>query len=63
MLLEEANEFAHFRFLRGKIARMLRDLDKAVAVACFFDLRKKEIQLDKINVLDFISPSFNELSC
>ena len=63
MLLEEANEFAHLGFVRGKFARVLGDLDKAVAIACFCDLRKQKIQFDKINMLDFISTSFNEFTC
>src|SRR5215475_9258183 len=60
-LVKEANEFAHLGFVRRKFACALGDLDKTVAVACFFDLRKQKIQFDKINMLDFISTSFNEL--
>src|SRR5262245_4285944 len=63
MLLKEANEFTDLRFVRRKFACVLGDFDKAVAVACFFDLRKQKIQFDKINMLNFISTSFNELTC
>src|SRR5215469_3483822 len=63
MLLEEANEFADLGFVRRKFACLLGDFNKAVAVSCFFDLRKQKIQFDKINMLNFISTSFNELTC
>src|SRR4030095_12231598 len=62
MSFQESDELAHFRLIRRKLASVLGDFDKAVAVARFLDLRKKEIQFDKIDVLDFICPAFNELS-
>ena len=62
MLFQERDEFAHFGLVRRKLARVLGDFDEAVAVARFLDLRKKEIQLDEIDVLDFIGAAFNELS-
>src|SRR6516225_667965 len=62
MLFQERDKLAHFRFVRRKFARVLGDFDETVAVARFLDLRKKEIQLDKIDVLDFIGAAFDELS-
>src|SRR6516162_5264529 len=62
MLLQERDEFAHLRFVRCKFACVLGDFDKAVAVLCFFDLRKQKIQFDEIDMLDFISTTFDELT-
>src|SRR5436190_23001616 len=62
MLFQERDELAYFRFVRRKLVRVLRDFDEAVAIARFFDFRKKEIQFDKIDMLDFIGAVFNELS-
>ena len=44
VLLEKRNEFAHRGFVRRKFACVLGDFDKAITVACFFDLRKQKIQ-------------------
>src|SRR5215510_268675 len=60
MLFQERDELAHFRFVRRKLARVLGDFDEAVAVARFLDVREKEIQFDKIDVLYFIGTAFNE---
>ena len=50
MLFQERDEVAHLRFVRRKLARVLGDFDEAVAVTRFLDLRKKEIQFDKIDI-------------
>src|SRR5215467_1485071 len=62
MLFQKRDELAHLWFVGRKLARVLGDFDEAVAVARFFDPRKKEIQFDKIDVLNFIGTAFNELS-
>ena len=53
MLFEELNELLHFRVLRRKIARVLGHFDETIAIACFLHLWKKEIQDDKVEVLNF----------
>src|SRR5689334_7537755 len=62
MLFQERDKLAHFGFVRRKLERVLGDFDKAVTVARFLDLRKKEIQFNKIDMLNFIRTAFNELS-
>src|SRR5262249_14927951 len=62
MSFQERDKLAHFGLVRRKLARVLGDFDEAVAVTRFLDLRKKEIQFDKIDVLDLIGTAFNELS-
>src|SRR5947208_3664016 len=61
MLFEELNEVLHFRFLRRKIARVLGHFDEAIAIARLLHLWEKEIQDDKVEVLNFVRPAFDEL--
>ena len=62
MLLQELDELAHLGFVRREFARALGDFDEAIAVARFLHFGKEEIQLDEIDVLDFIGAAFDELA-
>src|SRR5437867_3641502 len=62
MLLEKRNELADFRFVRREFARELGDLDKAVAIARLLHFGEQKIQFDKVEVLDFISATLDELA-
>ena len=62
MLFEELNELLHFRFLRRKIARVLGHFNETIAIACFLHFREKEIQDDKVEVLNFVRSAFDELA-
>jgi hypothetical protein len=62
MLLEELDELADFRFLGWKIARVLGHFNEAIAIARFLHFWEKEIQDDKVEVLNFVRPAFDELA-
>src|SRR5206468_8031815 len=61
MLLEECDKLAHLGFVGRKFACVLCDLDKAIAIACLLYFREQKVQFDKIDVLDFIRTTVDEL--
>src|SRR6266536_640006 len=60
---EEINELAHFGCVRRKFPSVLSDFGKSIAIARFLHFRKQEIEHDKVQVLDFVSAAFDELTC
>ena len=61
MLLEERDELAHLGLVRRELARVLGDLDEAIAIARFLDFRKEKIQLDEVEMLDLVRAALDEL--
>ena len=47
--------------VRREFARVLGDLDEAVAIARLLDFRIEEIELDEVEMLDFVGAAFDEL--
>ena len=62
MIFEKINEFAHFRFARSKFAGVLGNFEKAISISCLLHFRKQKVEHDKIEVLDFVSAAFDELT-
>jgi hypothetical protein len=61
MALEEINEVAHLGLVGRELAGALGHLDEAVPVPRFFHFRKEEVQLDEVDVLNFIGAILDEL--
>src|SRR5262249_38769828 len=62
MLLEKFDEIMHFGFIRSEFGRVLANFNEAIPVARLLHFRKKEIEHDKIEVLDFVSATINKLA-
>src|SRR2546428_8878051 len=62
MLSEKIDEVAHLRFVRSKFASALGDFDEPISVARLFHFGKQKIEHDKIEMLDFVSAAFDELT-
>ena len=59
--LEEINEIPHLGLVRRELPRALRHLDEAIAVPRFLHFWKEEVQLDEVDVLNFIGAVLDEL--
>ena len=63
MLPEKADEVAHVGFVGSKFAGALGNLGKAISIAGLLHFRKQKVEHDEIEVLDFVSATFDELPC
>jgi hypothetical protein len=62
VVTEKIDEVAHFGLVRRKLLGALGDFDKAISVTCLFHFGKQEVEHDKIEMLNFVSAAFDELS-